>query len=728
MRRYYVLGGGSVTTEFYLPALRRMGLDGAATVVEPEGPSLAAVRKAAGDANVVAQDFASFLEQLPAAEPGRLESVIICLPNQLHVAAARTALGKGRDVLCEKPLALVAADCAGLGSLAAEKRCILKVAMSRRYMPSHLLARQIVAAGELGRVRAIRVEDCVPFLWRPRSFSFFARESGGVLADMGVHYLDFLDTLVGPLSPVDYEDDARGGTESSARYELKAGSGEHQVSISVKLSRLADAGKHMEIECERGSIRIDKTNEQDLVVKPDGGGRRVVRLDEPFENSAWPKEFHGSFCQMLADFDRACDGQSTMIADVSDAERAAGLIEWAYANRSPSSASGVARASDEPDRILVTGATGFIGGHLVDRLTAQGHTVRASVRSPSSCANLARYAVEMTPTDLLDPAAARKAVDGQRTVYHLAYGQEGKSAPRITIDGTKNIVQAAIAAGVESVVVLSTMYVFGFPKGERAVDESFPYAPYGGEYGESKAEMERWCLEVARSSGRTRIAILNPTCVFGPRGGAYTALPVDMARKGQFCWVDGGDGYCNYTYVENVVDAMIAAAHSQRAHGERFIVNDGTTTWRAFFEPMLAPLGLAIPSYTPQDVARLPRFGGPFRVRDLVGAALSAPEVRTVAKRSATVRSFFDMKQKVLPTPPIGAGTYTVLALPVPYPPEWIASLYSPARATFSAAKAERVLGWMPAVGLEEAQGRTISWLVESGRLPGPKSLMASLV
>jgi predicted dehydrogenase/nucleoside-diphosphate-sugar epimerase len=719
---YIILGGGSVTAEFYLPALNRMGRDAGVTIVEPSAASLAGARRIPGRARFVERDYDSYLTERPSSPAEKAEAVIVCLPNRYHVDAVRLALNQGHDVLCEKPLALNAADCVALRNLAQNCGRKLKVAMSRRYLPSLLLARQMVQTGELGRVKSIHVLDCTPFPWKPRSFAFFAPEGGGILADMGVHYMDYLDTLVGPLTPVAYEDDARGGTESSAHYRLEAG----QVRIDMRLSRLSRNGAFIEIVCEQGSIRIDKSDEQQiLVTRPNLGSRRVA-LEEPFENTSWPKAFHGSFCQMLADFERACSGGTTGIADVADAERTAALIEWAYARRSKRTVARIGASSESggADKVLVTGGTGFIGGHLIDRLTEQHHPVRATVRSPASCANLARFPVEMVHTDLLDMDSVRSAMAGAGTVYHLAYGQEGKNAARITIEGTKNVVRAAIEARAKSVVVLSTMYVFGFPAGARPIDETFPYRPYGGEYGESKTVMERWCLEQARSSLPTRIVVLNPTCVFGPGGGAYTCLPVDLARKGEFCWMNNGGGSANYVYVGNLVDAMLAAEQTPAAHGERFIVNDGTVSWRQLLGPFIAPLGLDIPSYSPKEFARMPRFGGPFRIKDMVTAALSAPEVRTVAKRSATIRKAFALSSHLSPSPPMGNTLTTTLSQTSAASrslnsPEWLASLYSTHRTTFSSEKARATLGWKPRLDLAEAQATTIDWLIDSGWLPG---------
>jgi predicted dehydrogenase/nucleoside-diphosphate-sugar epimerase len=709
---YVILGGGAVTAEFYLPALTLLGLIERTTVVDPFDSSLAVIRAQFPTARLIVQSHLDFLASLA---PGGEERVIVALPNALHVEAVEAALAARRHVLCEKPLALAAGECARLVQAAAAAHRKLKVAMSRRYLASLMLARQMVRAGELGAVQSVEVQDCSPFLWKPRSFSFFAAEAGGVLADMGVHYLDFLDTIVGPLAPLAYEDDARGGTESSAAYSLAAG----DIPVSLRLSRIDPAGAFIRIVCERGEILVDKAVENAVTVTPTGAPARFVAVEHPFDEPAWPPGFKGSFCQMLRDFEGAIAGAQTPIADASDAERAAALIEWAYAHRP----TWPVKAAAERPSVVVTGATGFIGGHLVERLTqASEAKVKVTVRTPASCANVSRFPIELAPTDLLDPDSVKASLAGARTVYHLAYGKEGDAA-RITVEGTKAVVEAAIAAGVDCVVVLSTMYVFGFPPGGQPIDESFPYRPYGGEYGTSKAAMERWCLERAKTSGATRIVVINPTCVFGPAGGAYTALPVDLAREGRFCWISDGVGSCNYTYVENVVDALIAAAAEPAAHGERFIINDGVTSWRAFFEPLLAPLGQDIPSCTPQELARLPRFGGPFSWRELAAAAISSERVRNAAKRSALVRRLFDRMTQTAARKGQAEHAFSYRpahdndADPV-FPPEWLAELYSPAKATFSADKARRVLGWAPRLALAEAQDETIVWLRQSGRLP----------
>ena len=711
-----LLGGGSVTAEYYLPALRLMRTPEPIVVVDPSESSLAPLRRDHPEVKFVQQDHRGFLDSLP---PGGGERIIVTLPNHLHVEAVEQALSAGHDVLCEKPLSLKSRDCVQLGELAERNGLTLKVAMSRRYLPSLMLAREIVRARELGRVTAVEVFDCAPFPWRPKSFAFFAPEAGGVLADMGVHYLDYLEQLLGPLEPVDYEDDWRGGNEASLTYRLKSG----QASVMMRLSRLHPAGTFIRLQCERGEIRVEKKDERGIFVRASGGMLRRVVAEHPFTNGSWPKDFHGSFCAMLQDFGAAVTGKENRMAGASDAVRTAALIEWAYnrRDRQPDSPTVADRNSIE---VLITGATGFIGGHLVDRVSLEGRRIRAAARSPAPCSNIGRYSLEIAPVNLLDRKAVENAVFGVRHVFHLAYGRDGPDAASVTIEGTKNLVEAAIAAGAEAVVILSTMYVYGFPAGSSPVEETFPYQPYGGEYGTSKAQMEQWCLARAKDSGKTRIVVLNPTCVFGPGGGAYTVLPVELARQQQFCWIDGGAGLCNFTYVGNVVDAILAASANEAAHGQRFIVSDGAMPWREFLTPLFAPLQIEIPDYSVEKFKSLPRLGPPFRVKDLVSAALSAGEVRAVIKRSALARKVIARipQDHALRRP--GAtrnGTRVNPPTPGPaYPPDWLLELYSPSTSVFSSAKANKILKWSPRVDFAAASRDTVRWLTEAGHYDPP--------
>src|SRR5262249_32757647 len=180
----------------------------------------------------------------------------------------------------------------------------------------------------------------------------------------------------------------------------------------------------------------------------------------------------------------------------------------------------------------------------------------------------------------------RKVIRGARFAFHLAYGGSGPEAAKVTLESTRNVVDAAIAEGVEALVVVSTASVFGHPSNDHLVDETFPYNPALGSYGTSKAKAEKYALALAKNS-RTRIVVLNPSAIYGPGGRLFTEFPRRAALQRGFCWIEDGRGLLNYTYVENVVDALILAAACTEAHGERFLINDGACRFRDFLAPII---------------------------------------------------------------------------------------------------------------------------------------------
>jgi nucleoside-diphosphate-sugar epimerase len=304
-------------------------------------------------------------------------------------------------------------------------------------------------------------------------------------------------------------------------------------------------------------------------------------------------------------------------------------------------------------------------------------------------------------------------VKGARWVFHLAYGQTPSDARRITVDSTRIVVEEAAAAGAEAVVVLSTMYVFGHPNTKSLVDESWPYAPAGGDYGKTKMRMERWCLRQAPSLNRTRLVVLNPSCVFGPEGKTYTRLPEELGQKGQFAWVEEGKGIANYVFIDNLIDAMLLAATLQEAHGKRFIVNDGSCTWREFLAPMLSQPASEFASYT---TAEFESFARQQRttLRQVATSLLEDQRLRNWFRERSWFQPFKDSAQRYLRRHElVRDSTADSMTAQLP-PPSWLADLFAPTVTRFSSEKL-RDLGWQSRVGLEVAQRKTVEWLDEMG-------------
>ena len=711
-RNIVVFGAGTVVTECYLPALAALQLTGQLRVLDPRPPVLDLAPRYPA-AEFVCGDYRTVLAE---SKLERFSMAIVALPNALHEEAVRFALSRSMHVLCEKPLTLSSAACRSLAAEARQADRILAVNMVRRHYPSVKLAGMAVRRGLLGELQLLEVEHGSADGWVTQTLAPFQKENGGVLADMGVHYLDLAELLVGELSPKHYRDDARCGVEAEAEFELEAGQG---TRVRIALSRLRSLKNHVSIVGSDGRIEfhVDSLDRCKLVLN----GERAIELkaDRPFAAGDFEPTFAACFAEQVHEFLENTRARICSFVDAETAARTVSHIEWAYSKRRSSSTAGSSRPSLQHDRelepapALVTGATGFIGSHLIEKLTDCGFDqVTAAVRGPRNCAQIARMPVDLQMVDLLDSERVRAALRGKRYVFHLAYGRDGIRRSQVTVDGTRNIVEGAIAEMCEVVVILSTIYVFGQPDG--LADETFPYHPMGGEYGRSKAKMERWCLDRAKDSGRTRIVVLNPTCVYGPRGSTYSELPVRLARHGGFCWIENGIGIANYTYVGNLVDAILKGASVPAAHGERFIINDGSATWREFLEPILSPWAATIPSYTKSELIRLHKEADRRTMAKAARSLVRSGDLRNLARATKTGRFIAPILRRYAPGHYAPASTDGGIR-PVsgnagaepPVPVEWLADLFGVWHTRFSSEKAHRLLSWKPVVSLAEGQERT---------------------
>jgi nucleoside-diphosphate-sugar epimerase len=374
--------------------------------------------------------------------------------------------------------------------------------------------------------------------------------------------------------------------------------------------------------------------------------------------------------------------------------------------------------------VLVTGATGFIGGRLAERLVVEhGATVRALVRNFGRAARLARFPIELVQGDLCAAESIDRAVAGCDYVFHCAYGSDGQDDARrvVNAQGTRNVLEAALRHGVTRVVHTSTVTVYGnTPDGP--LDETAPRVKTGFAYGDSKIEAEQTALGYVTRG--LSVAVVQPTVVYGPFGTTFTIKPLQMMKSGRVILVNGGDGLANLVYVDDVVSGMIVAALHAAAHGESFILSGPEpTTWRAFYAAHEAMLGHpATISMTPEEA--LQHFHGGDGARStLAGQVLKALRHPGVKKRIAATREgqlairAFHMLPASLrgriagPGVPL-PGAANAVAPPAPpiHPlhPSKIAFMTSKTHARID--KAQRLLGFTPQFDFARGIDLTAAW------------------
>lgn len=247
--------------------------------------------------------------------------------------------------------------------------------------------------------------------------------------------------------------------------------------------------------------------------------------------------------------------------------------------------------------LLVTGGGGFIGRNLVAALVAQGHRVRTLARSHHPV--LEQPGVEPIRGDVTDAASCARAVQGVESVFHVAAraSMSVRLEPFIqtNLEGTRKLVDAAKQAGVKRFVYTSTPSVVFSREGHTGAAESAPLvqdqlSPYAW----SKARAEE--VVRAANSETFKTVALRPHLVWGPGDTQLTAKLVARAKAGKLKLVGDGSAKVDTTYIDNCVDAHLAAERALaegRAAGQAFFIsNDEPVTIRTFVDEVLRAHGL----------------------------------------------------------------------------------------------------------------------------------------
>jgi dihydroflavonol-4-reductase len=252
-------------------------------------------------------------------------------------------------------------------------------------------------------------------------------------------------------------------------------------------------------------------------------------------------------------------------------------------------------------KVLVTGATGFLGAWLVKRLLAEGHDVRIIKRANSSLEELEGLKLDIVAGDVTDPASLMSACRGVDTVFHLAgligYSRSQREAMHtVNVIGTRNVIDACRACDVRKLVHLSSVVAIGASFDRVPLNEASPYniAHLRLGYFDTKHEAEA-LVRSAVLSGKLDAVMINPSTIYGPADAKKGSRGVQLkVAQGRFpLYPPGG---VSIVSVDDVIDAIIAVWQKGKP-AERYIVSGENLLLKDVFEQIAAISGVKPPAY-----------------------------------------------------------------------------------------------------------------------------------
>lgn len=321
-----------------------------------------------------------------------------------------------------------------------------------------------------------------------------------------------------------------------------------------------------------------------------------------------------------------------------------------------------------PRSVFVTGASGFIGRALVERFRAEGAEVRGMDLVPDAARGV-------VAGDVGEPGAWQEHAAGCELVVHTAAIvsmrlERPDEVWRANVLGTHHALEAAIRGGASRLLHFSSVTAFGFrfPDG---VEETYPVRLTGVPYADTKIASEQHVLQ-AHAEGRVAATVVRPGDVYGPGARAWAMLPVELLKARRFVLPGGGRGLFSPVYVDDLVEGVVRAAGSADAAGQVLTLSGGVGVEnRRFFGAYAEALGLRLRT-APTPVARA--AAGVAQALGRLGSGDADLNPRAVDYMLRT-------------------GTYSI-------------------------AKARRLLGWEPLVGVDEGLHATLAWLRERGLVP----------
>ncbi|HEY4384777.1 MAG TPA: NAD-dependent epimerase/dehydratase family protein [Ktedonobacteraceae bacterium] len=248
--------------------------------------------------------------------------------------------------------------------------------------------------------------------------------------------------------------------------------------------------------------------------------------------------------------------------------------------------------------VLVTGAAGFLGGHLVDLLVERGESIRIFTRPGEDITRLVEAGVEVCQGDLTDRLSVEAAVVGVDRVFHCAArtGPWGPMAEyeQINVHGTKTLVEAAMAANVRRIVHVSSITAHGVDV-HGTVDETSPLNGGSDPYSRTKVASERLLQQLIRDK-EAPVTIVRPGLIYGPRDTNSFARFARLIEQGKMVIIGSGYNSLPLIHVKDVAQGIVLAGDSEQALGRAYLLtSDEPITQSDYFNAIARELGVPPP-------------------------------------------------------------------------------------------------------------------------------------
>ncbi|MCM8792664.1 MAG: NAD(P)-dependent oxidoreductase [Candidatus Omnitrophica bacterium] len=226
--------------------------------------------------------------------------------------------------------------------------------------------------------------------------------------------------------------------------------------------------------------------------------------------------------------------------------------------------------------ILVTGATGFIGRHLVKRLLEARHSVRCLVRKASNINNLKNFRVDLYEGDLLQPKSLEGILEGIDLVYHLAGIVSSRQTSKFYIGNviaTKNLLEICKNSKIKNFIYVSSIAVYQPPSSKTLLDENSPCKPITP-YGKTKLEAERLVLHYFHNYNLP-IVIVRGSVVYGPfETEVVTKFFLNLIKKKKIFVIGDGDNFRSLSYIDNFIDGLLLVGEHLESIGRIYNLSD----------------------------------------------------------------------------------------------------------------------------------------------------------